>query len=164
MAKKGTPLYRFASIVDLLRTHPAASDCLEREARGDRLLAGVRDCLGPHIRPHCVEARVSDGRLTLTLDSPSWATRVRYQTRDLIAELGSRGIREVKIRTRPESQVGQALRQTPLRPPRLTPAAVRHLLAAAEGCVDPGIGDVLRRLARRQSQQTTGGPQGKQEN
>ena len=149
MARKSAHFSRLVAVMDLLETHPAAAECLDRERRGDRLLARVRDLLGPHARLHCVEARVSKGILTLTLDSPSWATRVRYQTPDLIGALGDLGVAEVKTRTRPESD-GAAPRQSALRLPRIGAGAVDHLLAAAEGCADPGIADAFRRLARRQ--------------
>lgn len=161
MARKRTPFSRPVAVLEMLKRLSVAAGCIEREAQGKRLLARVCDLLGPPGRVHCTEARLADGRLTLTLDSPVWATQVRYRVPDLLAGLDDPGIAEVKVRTRPDSRVEAAApRQTVLRPPRLSPTAVEHLLTAAEACADPEIGDLFRRLARRRSGAATGGAQG----
>jgi hypothetical protein len=143
-------------VCDLLRSNAAVSDCLGRQRREDALLARVRDALSPGARPHCLEARVAGQVLTLTMDSPSWATRVRYQAPDLLGDLADLRLSDVRVRARPEPE--PPLRPTKLQRLRLAPAVVEHLLAAADGCTDPRIGEVFRRLAgRRRANDRPGG-------
>jgi hypothetical protein len=147
MTRKRSYRPRLEPVCDLLRSSVAVSDGLGRQRREAALLARVRDALSPGARPHCLEARVADRVLTLTLDSPSWATRVRYLAPDLMEELVDLHLFDVRVRARPEPQ-------PPIRPARLqrltlAPAVVDHLLEAADGCADPGIGEVFRRLAGR---------------
>jgi hypothetical protein len=155
MARKRADQVRFTPVCDLLRSNAALSDCLRRQRREDVLLARVRDMLSPSARPHCLDARVADGVLTLTLDSPSWATRLRYQAPDLLGGLADLRLSDIRIRARPEPQ--QPLRPARLQRLRLTPAVVGHLLEAADGCTDPGIGEVFRRLAGRRGLDRPGG-------
>jgi hypothetical protein len=155
MARKRLDQVRFTPVCDLLRSNAALSDCLRRQRREDALLARVRDILSPSARPHCLDARVADRVLMLTLDSPSWATRLRYQAPDLLVGLVDLRLSDVRIRARPDPQ--QPPRPARLQRLRLAPAAVDHLLAAAEGCVDPKIGEIFRRLARRRGCDGPGG-------
>jgi len=149
MARKRPNRPRLVPVSELLRSHAAIADCLERQRREGGLLTRVRDLLGPHARPHCLEARAAQGILTLTVDSPAWATRLRYQAPDLLAGLGGLGLSELRIRTRPQSPDPQPRHPTALAPSRLAPAVVQHLLAAADGCAVPAIGEIFRRLAHR---------------
>jgi hypothetical protein len=149
MVRKHAIRPRPLPVCDLLRSQAAVADCLERQRGDDRLLARVRDLLGPAARTHCVAARAQQGVLTVTADSPSWATRLRYRVPELLADLPDLGLAQARVLARPQEREPQ--RQSPLRLARLPPAVVAHLLAAADGCADPGIGEVFRRLARRGS-------------
>jgi len=91
----------------------------------------------------------------LTLDSPSWATRVRYQALDLLADLADLRLSDVRVRARPEPQ--SPIRAARMQRLRLAPAVVDHLMAAADGCADPDIGEVFRRLAGRRGPDGPGG-------
>ncbi len=148
MTRKRAIRPRLVPVCDLLRSHAAVADCLDRQRGEDRLLARVRDLLGPAARPHCLAARAALGVLTVTMDSPSWATRLRYQIPELLADLPDLGLSEARVLARP--QCTEPPRQSLSRLKRLPPAVVDHLLTAADGCADPAIGEVFRRLARRQ--------------
>jgi hypothetical protein len=158
MVRKRANRPRLVPVCDLLRSNAALSDCVGRQRREDALLERVREALSPGARPRCLEARVTDRILTLTLDSPSWATRVRYQALELLADLADLAdlpLSDVRVRARPEPQ--PPIRAARLQRLRLAPAVVDHLMAAADGCADPDIGEVFRRLAGRRG---PGGPGG----
>lgn len=155
MAKKRPARPRFVAVHELLRSHAVLKQSLERQRRDQGVAARVADALFAQARPHCLDARVADGVLTLTMDSPAWATRARYRAPDLLAELKDLNLSEVRIRTRPPAP--QDPPRSSARLPRLAPSVVAHLLAAAEGCADPAIGEVFRRLAHRQGAGAGGG-------
>ncbi len=146
---------RFVPVCDLLRSNGAVSACLGQQRLEDALFARVRGSLSPGTRPHCLDARVADRVLTLTLDSPSWATRARYQVPDLLRDLADLRLSDIRVRARPEPE--PPLRPTRMQRLRLTAAVVDHLLAASHGCADPRIGEIFRRLAGRRGAQGPGG-------
>jgi hypothetical protein len=138
---------RATPVRELLTGSPAVRHALELQRREDALLTRVRDLLAPGARPHCLQATIKDGALTVTVDSAAWATRLRYLAPDLVQGLGTTGVIAAKIRARPVDR--QPIRQTAQRVPRLTAAVVEHLITAADHVSDAGIAEVLRRLAAR---------------
>jgi hypothetical protein len=151
MVRKRPIRPRPVPVQELLRTSATAADALERQRREDGMLVRVRGLMNPDARPHCIQARVTDRILAIDMDSPAWATRVRYQAQELLAGLADPGLSEIRVRTRPAGQPSAGEPRLRLRLPRLAPATVAHLLAAADGCVDPTIGELFRRIARRRS-------------
>ncbi len=149
MAAKRPVRLRSVPVRDLLTGSPAVICALECQRRDDGLLARVRDLLNPGARPHCLQAIASEGTLTVTVDAAVWATRLRYLAPELSQGLASAGITRVKIRARPRDT--QSARQTTGRVARLSPAVVAHLTTSAEHMTDPGLAEVFRRLASRQS-------------
>ena len=136
-----------AHVRDLLTGSPAVTRAMEAQRREDALLVRVRDLLAPGARPHCLQATLKDGALTVIVDAAAWATRLRYLAPELVQGLSAAGVTAAKIRARPADQ--QPIRQTAQRVPRLTAAAVDHLTAAAEDMSDAGMAEVFRRLAAR---------------
>jgi hypothetical protein len=147
MTKKRPDRTRAAHVRELLTGSPAVMYCLEQQRAEDRVLARVRDLLAPGARAHCIQASNNDGELTVTVDSAAWATRLRYLAPDLAQSLAWSGVTAVQIRARPRER--NPLRQTAERLPKLAPAVVEHLTAAADHMADAGIAEVLRRLAAR---------------
>ncbi len=139
-----------AHIQELLQSIEGIAAHLERLSRDQGLLGEVRSHLPVHTRPHCLEATLGkDGMLTLILDSSSWATRVRYLELELALQLAELGVTAVRTRVMPPGRAGyrQASARLPLGARRLTPAAVGHLLEAADHMADPGLAEALRHLA-----------------
>jgi hypothetical protein len=147
MAKKRPIRTRAVHVCDLLTANPAMTRCLEQQGREDGLLAQVHALLPPTARPHCIKASMTEGKLSLTVDTVAWVTRLRYMAPDLVQGLAETGVTAVKIRTRP--QRGGAQVKTTRRLARLSPAVVDHLMMAAEHIGDEGIAAALRRLATR---------------
>lgn len=158
MVSKRANRPRFVPVFDLLRSKRLVSGCLGRQGREDILLARVRDALSPGSRPHCLDVRIADRVLTMTLDSPSWAMRVRYQATDLLRDLASLNLSDIRVRVRPAPE--PPLRPTRMRRLKLTAATVDHLMAASDGCADPRIGAVFRRLAGRRGADRPDGAEG----
>lgn len=137
----------------LLRAHPATAGLMDRRRRDEGLLGEVRAYLPTGTRTHCLQAAKKGTVLTLTVDSPSWATRVRYLEGVLVTAFSPVGIETVKIRVRPPGHAGRRSNSSTRTrtATRLTPVAVKHLLDTADHIEDAGLAEALRRLARRHS-------------
>lgn len=131
---------------DLLSASPAAAEALSHQERDAETLALARERLPAEARAHCIAASIAENRLILTLDSPPWATRVRYQAKAIAAAMG---LTVIKVRTRPKPQSGATTRRRP-RAPRIQPSqsTIANLLATAEGIKDDRLRQALGRLAR----------------
>jgi len=129
---------------DLLAASPAAAQALALQERDRALLTLVRRRLPADAREHCISAGQTRDRLVLTFDSPAWATRTRFEARDIAESLG---LCEAAVRARPAPP---PRRRRQSRRPRVEPTAkvIANLLATAEVVRDPGLGDALKRLAR----------------
>lgn len=147
MAKKRPSRTRAAHVRDLLTINPTLARCLEQQRREDGLLAQIRALLAPPARSHCINASITEGRLSLTADTVAWATRLRYMATDLAQGLAKSGVTEVRVRARPQSRGTQV--RTTRHVARLSPAAADHLVMAADHIGDAGIAAALRRLATR---------------
>jgi len=138
------------NVDDLLSRGEGTLAPLLRHAR--RLREVERDVLGTldrALRPHCRVANVRDDTLVLDADSPVWASRLRYQTAELLERLPCRealGIRRVRVRVRPAHAPPGAAAP---RPRRLSPTAAALIYSVAR-TVDPGpLRRALLRLASR---------------
>lgn len=138
-----------AHIQELLHAIQGVAGHLEQLRRDEGLLGEVRARLPVSTRSHCLEAAVKSGVLILTLDSSSWATRVRYLEVDLAATFAAAGVTAVRTRVRPPGRAGHR-KMTRVFPgaPRLKPATISHLVEAADHIADPALAEALRRLAR----------------
>jgi len=144
-----------AHILELLRYLGPIAEHIDRQARQDGVLGEVRALLPAGERPHCLRASSQDGVLVLTVDSAAWATRLRYRIPALLDALEPTGITAIKARIQPPGRGpigprpgGRIQGQAP-RGMRISAAVADHLLAAADDIEDPGLAEVLRRLARR---------------
>lgn len=106
---------------------------------------------GEPLAQHVTPIRYSDGCLSLRADSSVWASKIRHQQQNLIAQL----------RAHPLLQKLSVLKVSiaPLQLPRRKPAraaVVRHpskdtlklLEHVADDIADPGLRDALKRLGR----------------
>ena len=115
-------------------------------ARQRALLAAVADVLPAELAAHCVSATLDGAELRLLVDSPAWATRLRYLGNDLRRTLHSRWrIASVTVQVEP-------LRQPPAgRPARkvvLSAAAADAIAGAASAVEDAALRRALLRLSR----------------
>lgn len=75
------------SVRHLLKDKPTLK-LLEREIRAQNaLLNQIRRLLPADLAPHCRAAQIREGLLVLHVDSPVWATRLRYLAPELLSLL-----------------------------------------------------------------------------
>ncbi|MCA1799655.1 MAG: DUF721 domain-containing protein [Xanthomonadaceae bacterium] len=107
----------------------------------------LRPLLDPTLAAHCRVAAFREGRLTLSADLPSFATRLRYHTEQIREKLAESGLAVVSCRVivvppaydKPE-------RRDP--PAPLSAGSARAIEGAADGVTHPPLADALRRLAK----------------
>lgn len=113
----------------------------------DRLTAEVRRLL-PEVGAHCQVANIRGDELILQVDSPAWATRLRYQGKALVGQLRRRGFPELKtvrVRVAPPARSSPP----PYRRARLSPSSGELLRQTAAAVDDDALRAALERLASR---------------
>jgi len=98
------------SINDLLKGPSRVLEGLARRTKAaDAALVAVRSGLPAGLREPVWGAALDDGNLTVLVDSPAWASRVRYAVPEArllwAAQLGE--IRRVVVRVRPKPEPDQ---------------------------------------------------------
>ena len=98
----------------------------------------LRDCLDPPLADHASVGAVREPVLVVVVDSPVWASRLRYQSEKILNHFSEAlpGPRLARIRTlvRPPAPAAKPLRRPAARP---SPSA-RALLRDISGTLDPG--------------------------
>lgn len=106
----------------------------------------VGDPMAGHSEPTSYEG----GRLTVTVRSPAWASRLRQQEaglrRVLRSDAAFRDLHELRVRIQPTDPVVKPTVVTPRAPSRLSPAAARMVRGVAETVSDPELRAALERL------------------
>jgi hypothetical protein len=137
----------------LLKSSAVLQQIGKRLEEHESLLERVRQQLPSDLASHC-RAAVPDGdRLTLYVDSPAWASRLRYLVPELESRLrsGRRAVRQVRVRVL--AVATDALPNLPERKAkRLSEENRRMVLKVAEGLSEPSLRAALRRLAARGGQ------------
>lgn len=107
----------------------------------------IKKALPTLCREHCQLVSYRNGTLSLQADSAAWATRLRYQQRDIISQLSSSrdfsGIKRIKISIRP--RLGKIKIHHHARP--ISKASSTHLNETAAQMGDSSIAKALRHLA-----------------
>lgn len=115
-------------------------------ARQRALLAAVADVLPAELAAHCVSATLDGAELRLLVDSPAWATRLRYLGNDLRRTLRSRWrIDSVTVQVEPARQPPAG---RPARKVVLSAAAADAIAGAASAIEDTALRQALLRLSR----------------
>jgi hypothetical protein len=113
-------------------------------ARWHRL---VGQPMAGHSEPTCFEG----GRLTVTVPSPAWASRLRQQEAGLVRALRTdpefRALRDIKMRVQPTDPVMKLSPATTRGPSRISSQAARLVRSVAETVDDPQLRAALERLA-----------------
>lgn len=117
-----------------------------RYVRG--VAAAVSGALTPALRDHCRLANVRRDCLVLQVDSPSWATRLRFELPGLLASLRGRQQLQVshatvRVRAVEHGESGQAPGAA-----KISPTAAACLQATAQSIAHPDLRSALLRLAR----------------
>jgi Dna[CI] antecedent, DciA len=93
------------AVSDLLKEGQATLQRLKAGAEASsQVLAAVRLSLPGELANHVFGAQVTEGRLTVVVDSGGWATRVRYAATELAPKVGEAlgaGITAVRVQVRP---------------------------------------------------------------
>lgn len=139
---------RFSHVRDLLQSHRLARPLLEQGREASKLVSAVRDALPEPLQGHCVDAVVSETKLTIFFDSPAWQTRARFLSEQILGALSAYAIDEARFKVR-ATQADQCADDTKAQSvPRLSQKVVAHLYEAADHQSDPRLSEALRRLAR----------------
>lgn len=133
----------------LLNSGKALNRLGRQLATQDELLKLVRSGLPTPLNEHCMSAIRHEDNLTLLADSPVWASRLRYLSRNLQQRLRQTGVKILNIK------VKVCIMERPFTSSRMTREATRLSLGNAEllrsvgECTqDKGLRDALLRLSR----------------
>jgi hypothetical protein len=100
---------------------------------------------------HSEPTSFEGGRLTITVPSPAWASRLRQQETGLVRALRTdpefRALRDIKVRIQPTDPVVRSELPAPRGPSRLSTQAARLVRSVAETVSDPQLRAALERLA-----------------
>ena len=115
-----------------------------------RVERAVHGILGAESVPHVRAGTLSARSLTLTADSPAWASVARFQVPGICAVVRSEvpGLREVRVvirETEPPNEPPPAPEH-----PSLSPFAARVLRSVARSMDNPRLARILIRLAARE--------------
>lgn len=127
---------RLQSLTETARRHAQVSDL-------------VRAALPREVAGHCLGAVVAADEVTLYVDSPAWATRLRFLAPNLLQQLAATGIhaRHCRIRVQPPGDRVEAV-PVPPRLPQASAAASDAVGSAAASTESSDLAAALRRLAR----------------
>lgn len=141
MESRPTPILavmrqRLRALTETARLHQQATD---------RIRAGLPD----EVAAHCRGAVVAGDTLTLYVDAPAWATRLRFLAPSLLRQLAATDpqVRHCLIRVLPPGELPRSAR-LPERPARVSESASLTVHSAAAATDSPGLAAALRRLAR----------------
>jgi hypothetical protein len=107
--------------------------------------------LGPALAPHLYVANLGPDTITIYTDSQAWATKLRFQTSEIIRTAkkttGLNGLLSVRIKVSP------ALIHSPSIPERsdsllLSPSTARLLAKVAENIDDPALQTAILKLCQ----------------
>ncbi|MCE5231904.1 MAG: DciA family protein [Mizugakiibacter sp.] len=117
----------------------------ERARELDRMDQRLRQTLPVPLRDQVRFADVRNGRVVFLASSPAWASRLRLAQAQILSTARTLGVRAesvtVKVATLPSVPPEPAGRKP------LSPAAARHLQAAAKSLTDPELRALFLELA-----------------
>jgi len=119
-----------------------------------KYLAGIHQIvqhqLTRSMQPHCKVANYRENILYLHVDSPSWATRLRFTVPELISQLKNtkelNELKDIQILPAKSTQRDKTLSQEKL---ELSKETAEQLICLANYVTDPKLALALRRLAKK---------------
>lgn len=138
----------YQSIGRYLRSNETLESLSLRSRNHEELLISVRSRLPDPIGDHCLAAVLSEGVLTLYVDSPAWATHARFLKEPLQRDLHPLGISFAQLKIKVFRPFYRSTRHH--RPSLvLSPENASLLKLGASGVSDPQLAEALLRLAER---------------
>lgn len=115
-----------------------------------RLNQSLLSVLDQPLTDHCRIARYHSEQLVIQVDSPVWASRLRYYVPTLLQELKQnipdlQGLKSIKIHVAPATPPPV---EKPPAQREISPAASQDIHAMAEAIEDPALRAALQRLGR----------------
>ena len=116
-----------------------------------RLTAILYQCLPVDFIGRCTLIGYETGSISIVAESPAWAARLRYHSRDILKHFQntvSQDCRKVTVRVkrRPSGLKPETARQDSLKLPAATANAMLQL---ADQVTEPNLAAALKRLAKR---------------
>lgn len=130
----------------LQRTH-TLHGLIEQSRAQLALLQRIRSLMASPLDSHCTAAVQKGSQLVLYVDSSTWASRLRFTTRDLALQLNANGIATDRITVRVQVTSTPPKRK-PVRIRRLSQENASLINQTAAGIEDPELRQALIRLGR----------------
>lgn len=96
------------SVNNISARSPHVEQLISHSRRLKRLTVHLREHLSGLVASHVSVANVSEETLTVMVDSPAWATRLRFQTRQILADMSRYCTpytpRNLRVMVRPQQQ------------------------------------------------------------
>ena len=133
------------SLTGVLKSSGMARDLLSQAQDMQRLLTRVRKHLPSPLESHCRAALIKKRQLILFVDSPAWASRLRYYSRNLKSLLLREGMRVERVAVRvmisdaPHQHKAKAAK-------KLSTENASLICQTAEGIGDEDLSAALKRL------------------
>ena len=126
----------------------AVAALMDEIQRRDDLLQKIRRMLPSAVQPHCRQATIEAGRLTVSVDSPAWVDRLRFLSPQFIDALNRGDVEVTECRVRVLPELTAPVARNGSFPAASLPEAARCVEAAADCVGDAALAESLRRLAR----------------
>lgn len=127
---------------------------IEHCKRLERMSRLLLDRLPPSFAPHCRVAGIVRQTLVLHVDSPAWASKLRYYCPQLPADLCQQPdfgqLNDIRIKVVPPEILQTSSQPSPAIRRSLPPAAARLLRDVAAATPNAALRDALLRLAARE--------------
>lgn len=126
---------------------------LDKVAKIAELDKLVKQYLPMPLAKHCQVVNVRTGKLILKLDSPAWATQVRFNSPNLLSALRQNplyaGLAGIDFYVNPDAVMDKTPAKIVGKKPSLSVNAKQSLLSAAETITNPQLRAILEKIAAR---------------
>ncbi|MGD8910295.1 MAG: DciA family protein [Chromatiales bacterium] len=139
------------SITKILHTQGSLTQLNRQLAQQQRLAERVRDLLPPPLNEQLLAAVLNDRRLTLLVQSPVWASRLRYLAPQLLRQLRQQGLLVEQLHPRIVPAEGKTRKSTPRKASVLSPQNAKLLRQTAEALEAGPLREALLKLSRHQN-------------
>jgi hypothetical protein len=130
----------------IIKTSAHLQKLIQTSHDQQQILLKIKNLLEPQLAAHCISTYYSGQSLKLFTDSPVWASRFRFQSKNLIKKLYENHIpvHKLDVRVMPQSRPPE-LRKHPAR--RISEQAAQSLIDTADSINDENLEAALRKLA-----------------